>query len=38
MKALLKTVHSIQRGVGVGGGQNLRRNDTWLSFGQIVQK
>lgn len=36
MKTLIKTVHSIQS--GVWGGQNLRRNDTWLSFGQIVQK
>lgn len=36
MKTLIKTVHSIQS--GVWGGRNLRRNDTWLSFGQIVQK
>ena len=38
MKTLIKTVHSIQSGVCGGGAQNLRRNDTWLSFGQIVQK
>ena len=36
MKTLIKTVHSIQS--GVWGGKTFGANDTWLSFGQIVQK